>query len=106
MLVVRSWLTQFGALRAPLRNLIALAPATFGSPLAHKGRSFLGSVFKGSKNLFSPDFLKAGDEVLYGLELASDFTWDLAHRDLFADEPFYGPTRRTPYVFTFCGNRA
>lgn len=106
MLVIRSWLTHYGAERSPLRNLIALAPATFGSPLAHKGRSFLGAVFKGSKNLFSPDFLEAGDEVLHGLELASGFTWDLAHRDLFAGEPFYGPSRRTPYVFVFCGNRA
>ncbi|MBM4192780.1 MAG: hypothetical protein FJ202_00170 [Gemmatimonadetes bacterium] len=105
MLVVRSWLTQYGAAKAPLRNLIALAPATFGSPLAHKGRSFLGSIFKGSKSIGSPDFMEAGNEVLYGLELGGSFTWDLAHRDLFSDEVFYGPTRKTPCVFTFCGDR-
>lgn len=106
MLVIRAWLAHYGAEQAPLRNLIALAPATFGSPLAHKGRSFIGSIFKGDKNLLSPDFMEAGDEVLYGLELASRFTWDLAHRDLFGEEPFYGPSKRTPYVFVFCGTKA
>lgn len=106
MLVIRAWLTQYGAAQSPLRNLIALAPATFGSPLAHKGRSFIGSVFKGDKNLLSPDFMEAGDEVLFGLELGSRFTWDLAHRDLFGDDPFYGPTKRTPYVFVFCGTKS
>ncbi len=53
MLVIRAWLTQYGATKAPLRNLIALAPATFGSPLAHKGRSFIGSAFKGETIPFS-----------------------------------------------------
>src|SRR5690606_22985 len=35
----------------------------------------------------------------------SQFTWDLAHQDLFGDEVYYGPDRRTPYVFTFCGTK-
>jgi len=64
---------------------------------------FLGALAKGSKNPFKPDFLEAGDRVLDALELASPFTWHLAHRDLLGDEVFYGPTRRTPYVFVFCG---
>lgn len=106
MLVVRSWLTTYPARKDRLRHLIALAPATWGSPLAHKGRSWLGSVFKGSKNPFSPDFLEAGNEVLHGLELGSRFTWDLAHRDLFGEEVYYGPNKRTPYVFVFCGTKA
>ncbi len=105
MLVVRAWMATYQKRRDRLKHLVALAPATWGSPLAHKGRSWLGSVFKGSKNPFSPDFMEAGNEVLKGLELGSRFTWDLAHKDLFGDEIFYGPTRRTPYVFIFCGNK-
>ena len=105
MLVVRAWLTAYAGRRERLRHLIGLAPATFGSPLAHKGRSWLGALFKGNRHL-GPDFLEAGDKVLDGLELASRFTWDLAHLDLLGDETFYGPTRRTPYVFIFCGNRS
>jgi pimeloyl-ACP methyl ester carboxylesterase len=103
MLVIRAWLTAYDARRERLKHLIGLAPATFGSPLAHKGRSWLGAMFKGNRHL-GPDFLEAGDKVLDGLELASRFTWDLAHLDLLGDETFYGPTRRTPYVFIFCGN--
>jgi len=105
MLVIRAWLTAYAGRRDRLKHLIGLAPATFGSPLAHKGRSWLGALFKGNKHL-GPDFLEAGDKVLDGLELASRFTWDLAHLDLLGDETFYGPTRRTPYVFIFCGNRS
>ena len=104
MLVMRAWLTAYEGRRERLKHLIGLAPATFGSPLAHKGRSWLGALFKGNKHL-GPDFLEAGDRVLDGLELASRFTWDLAHLDLLGDETFYGPTRRTPYVFIFCGNQ-
>src|SRR2546423_199956 len=104
MLVIRSWLTAYAGRRDRLKHLIGLAPATFGSPLAHKGRSWLGALFKGNKHL-GPDFMEAGDKILDELELASRFTWDLAHLDLLGDETFYGPTRRTPYVFIFCGNR-
>lgn len=102
MLVIRAWLTAYAGRRQRLRHLIGLAPATFGSPLAHKGRSWIGALFKGSRHL-GPDFLEAGDRILDGLELGSRFTWDLAHADMLGDEVFYGPTRRTPYVFVFCG---
>ncbi|MDQ6769674.1 MAG: hypothetical protein M3Z54_06775 [Gemmatimonadota bacterium] len=105
MLVIRAWLTAYAGRRERLKHLIGLAPATFGSPLAHKGRSWLGALFKGNRHL-GPDFLEAGDRVLDGLELASRFTWELAHLDLLGDETFYGPTRRTPYVFVFCGNES
>jgi len=104
MLVIRAWLTAYEGRRDRLKHLIGLAPATFGSPLAHKGRSWLGALFKGNRHL-GPDFMEAGDKILDGLELGSRFTWDLAHLDLLADETFYGPTRRTPYVFVFCGNQ-
>lgn len=107
MLVVRSWLNSYSegeARRSRLKHLVALAPATNGSPLAHKGRSWLGSVFKGSKQP-GPDFMEAGDEILYGLELASGFTWDLAHDDLLGADARFRPGPETPYVFTFCGSR-
>ena len=105
MLVIRAWLTAYAKRRDRLKHLIGLAPATFGSPLAHKGRSWLGALFKGNRER-GPDFMEAGDRILDALELGSRFTWDLAHVDLLGDEPFYGPTRSTPFVFVFCGTRA
>lgn len=102
MLVIRSWLTAYGNRKNRLKHLVGLAPATFGSPLAHKGRSWLGTIFKSNKAL-GPDFMEAGDKVLDGLELASAFVWNLAHQDLVGTETFYGPSKRTPYPFIFCG---
>jgi hypothetical protein len=102
MLVIREWLTSFAARKDRLKHLIGLAPATFGSPLAHKGRSWLGALFKGNKQP-GPDFLAAGDRVLTALELGSSYTWNLAHKDLLADTAIYGPTARTPYPFIFIG---
>jgi hypothetical protein len=105
MLVIRAWLTTYAKQekrKHRLKRLIALAPASFGSPLAHKGRSWLGAIFKGNRAL-GPDFMDAGDLVLDSLELASRYTWDLAHRDLLSDTVFYGTDEDTPYVFTFCG---
>lgn len=104
MLVIRAWLASYASRRKRLKRLIGLAPASFGSPLAHKGRSWVGSIFKGRKQ-FGPDFMEAGDGVLDGLELGSRYTWDLAHRDLLAEHACYGPDADTPYVFTFCGNK-
>lgn len=112
MLVVRAWLTanrdDFSR-RGRLKHLIGFAPATWGSPLAHRGRGLLGSLFKGNKGRDAenaPDFLEAGDLILDGLELASRFTWELAHADLFGPKVFYGTDKETPYPFIFCGNRA
>jgi hypothetical protein len=112
MLVIREWLAgTIGTLDRPelararqsrLKHLIGLAPATFGSPLAHKGRSWLGAMFKGGKQP-GPDFMEAGDLVLSALELASSYTWNLAHRDFFADPPVYGRSAATPYPFVFVG---
>jgi pimeloyl-ACP methyl ester carboxylesterase len=102
MLVIRDWLTTYAERRERLRHLVALAPATFGSPIAHKGRSWLGALFKGRREL-GPDFLEAGDRILDALELGSRFTWDLAHLDLLGDEATYGPTRRTPFAFVLIG---
>lgn len=104
MLVIRTWLTVFDSQRryGRLKHLVALAPATFGSPLAKKGRSWLGAIFKG-KRQWGPDFMEAGDLVLDALELGSAYVWDLAHKDLLSPKPVYGPDSDTPFVFSFCG---
>ena len=109
MLVVRSWLTNRPAavgtntrLRR-LKHLVGLAPATWGSPQAHKGRTWLGALVKGDHRM-GPDFLNAGDEVLDGLELGSRFTWDLAHLDLLGTDSYFGTGPDTPYVTVFIGN--
>lgn len=110
MLVLRSWLANYGSggrssntRLARLKHLVGLAPATWGSPQAHKGRTWLGAIVKGNKEP-GPDFLNAGDAILDGLELGSKFTWDLAHIDLLGAEPFYGKGPDTPYVAVFVGN--
>jgi hypothetical protein len=41
--------------------------------------------------------------VLAGLELGSEFTWHLAHKDLVTPAPTYGPDATTPYPFIFIG---
>jgi len=111
MLVIRSWLTNYGTKAAGnrrlqrLKHLIGLAPATWGSPQAHKGRTWLGALVKGNKDFLGPDFLNAGDLVLEGLELGSSFTWKLAHRDLLGSEPFYDRGDNTPFVSVFIGNQ-
>jgi pimeloyl-ACP methyl ester carboxylesterase len=104
MLVLRAWLTGAPERHRRLRHLIGLAPATFGSPLAHKGRGMLGALFRGNRQL-GPDFLEAGDRILDALELGSAFTWELAELDMLGDTTYYGPTRTTPFAFILCGSR-
>jgi hypothetical protein len=109
MLVVRAWLAHQNI--APgenqrlkqLKHLIGVAPATWGSPQAHKGRSWLGALVKGSHTP-GPDFMNAGNLVLEGLELGSRYTWDLAHADLLGPKPYFGTGPDTPYVAVFIGN--
>jgi hypothetical protein len=108
MLVLRAWLANAGppagnARLKRLKHLVGVAPATWGSPQAHKGRTWLGAMIKGDKHL-GPDFMNAGDLVLEGLELGSQFTWDLAHLDLLGSQPFYDEGVNTPYVAVFIGN--
>ena len=110
MLVLRQWLTsdpyppsdERSRIRR-LKHLVGLAPATFGSPQAKKGRSWLGALVKGNHDL-GPDFLNAGDMVLDGLELASKYTWDLALKDMVGSTPLYDKGDGTPYVAVFIGN--
>jgi len=101
-LVARKWIAAHYAddpSACPVRNLVMLAPANFGSKLAHKGRSMLGRIVKGWKTGF-----ETGEEMLHALELSSPFLWDLAEADLFANpgapsrKPFYGPDLIRPFV--------
>ena len=47
-LVLRHWMTRYRTPENnPVRRVLMLAPANFGSHLAHKGRSFFGRIVKG-----------------------------------------------------------
>lgn len=88
-LVLRTWLQiYYSAGNSPIKNLVLLAPANFGSHLAHKGRAFFGRVIEGfnSKKMF-----QVGTQLLKGLELASPFTFNLALADCFNDQSYFGP---------------
>jgi hypothetical protein len=92
-LVIRHWIHQHYRRNVdriadcPIKRLVMLAPANFGSPLAHRGKSFLGSLFKGRWKI--GDLLEVGRNLLDGLELASPYQWELAHRDLLIDNPYF-----------------
>ncbi|MCH8547613.1 MAG: hypothetical protein LAT80_01985 [Balneolaceae bacterium] len=89
-LVVRHWIWRYYADKmeiCPIKRIVMLAPANFGSPLAHRGKSFLGRLVKGRWKV--GDFLEVGRRLLDGLELASPYQWELAHRDLFYGKKSY-----------------
>lgn len=102
MLVLRTWAVLYPESRHRLKHLVGFAPASFGSPIAHKGRSYLGRAIKGNPAQ-GPDFREAGDQILDALELGSAFTWDLAQVDLLGDKAFYGTSKDAPFVSVFCG---
>lgn len=86
-LVTRHWFTRYYTANTnPVKRFVQLAPANFGSPLAHKGRSFYGRAVKGWNQ---PGF-QTGTAILTGLELASAYTRSLAQQDLFAEDTWYG----------------
>ena len=83
-LVIRDWLTRFYEPdNVPIKHLVMLAPANFGSPLAHKGRALIGRVVKGFQ---SQKPFETGTRILKGLELASPYSWQLAFRDRFSSK--------------------
>jgi len=97
-LIIRDWMaTYFTAkhLKPPVNNLLMLAPANFGSPLAHKGRALYGRVIKGfnAKKRF-----QTGTHILRALEMASPYSWDLAQRDRFQDNAMTATGVRTTVI--------
>ena len=98
-LVVRAWLAAHPAQRQRVTHFVGLGAAHFGSPLAHKGRSFAGMIAKGNRTL-GEDFLEVGDGILDALELASPITWELAHRDLLRADLEYPVAR---WSYSICG---
>lgn len=105
-LVAREWLATYYPTGegAPVKRLVMLAPANFGSRLAALGKSMIGRVAKGWNNWF-----QTGEEMLRSLELASPYQWNLARRDLFDPDDTgeagpYGSDRIWPFVIT--GTRA
>ncbi|UCH47169.1 MAG: hypothetical protein JSU95_13865 [Betaproteobacteria bacterium] len=101
-LVARHWIsTYYQSLPCPVQNLVMLAPANFGSALAHLGRSLLGRVLKGWRTGF-----ETGEEMLHALELGSPYQWRLAQDDLFVPEGssarsspvLYAPDKVRPFV--------
>jgi pimeloyl-ACP methyl ester carboxylesterase len=104
-LVSREWLVRYGpgwASGCPLKRLLMLAPANFGSRLAAQGKSMIGRIVKGWNNWF-----QTGEQMLRELELASSYQWGLARRDLISETPGqpspYGPGKVLPFVI--CGSR-
>lgn len=105
--VIRHWLTQYlknvcdgDFAKCPIRRMVLLAPANFGSRLAAQGQSALAMIFRGGiKHGF-----QTGRAILQGLELGSPFLRELADRDLFCDKPIYPVDHdQGPYVFVFSG---
>lgn len=85
-LVIRMWMQRCCARGlSPIDHCLMLAPANFGSPLAHQGQALLGRVVKG----FGQDRpFQVGSHLLRGLEIGSPFTFDLALADCFSHSPF------------------
>ena len=89
-LVVREWMTRYYTpATVPVKRFVMLAPANFGSGIAHKGLSFMGRAIKGWSSGF-----QTGTQLLRSLELASPYTANLADRDLFDPaQRWYGADR-------------
>src|SRR6185295_18952409 len=100
-LVARQWLSVYypSGRNCPVRRMIMLAPANFGSKLAAVGQSMLGRVVKGWNNWFH-----TGKQMLRSLELASPYQWNLVQRDLLspieaeATVSPYGDSKVWPFV--------
>lgn len=68
----------------PIRNLVMLAPADFGSPLAKLGKSLIGRLVKGWNfdDVAGGSIGETGERVLDALEMASPYSWDLGLEEL------------------------
>ncbi len=94
-LVIRQMLMQYEwmRLRDRVASIVFVAPANFGSPLAHKGKSQLGRLKTIiTDNLLGDDsfvselqFGEVGEQILTDLELAAPRQWLLSDFDLYND---------------------
>jgi hypothetical protein len=105
--VVRHWLNHYlgdvckgNLARCPVRSLIMLAPANFGSRRAAQGKSALAKLFKGGME----HGFQTGKRILEGLELGSPVLWRIAEGDLFAGERRYPCTPAGPFVYVMSGS--
>lgn len=71
-LVMRNWMLNFSGAHQPIRNLIYLAGANFGSGWAHLGK---GQLARWGRQIWSGS--EAGVQVLQALELGSSDTLDM-----------------------------
>ena len=71
-LVIRNWIRKFAGRRQPIRNLVYLAGANFGSGWAHLGK---GQLARWGRQFWSGS--EAGVKVLNALELGSSDTIDM-----------------------------
>lgn len=110
-LVAREWMTTCypDGVGCPVKRLVMLAPANFGSRLAAVGKSMIGRLVKGITNR-----LETGQEMLNALELASPYQWNLTRRDLLQppEQARAGETAVSPFgggqvwPFVIIGTRA
>ena len=99
-LIIRHFISEYYINKidkCPVRKILMLAPANFGSPLAHYGKSILGMIFRGRYKF--GDLFEVGRRLLSGLEIASPYQWHLAHRDIITDEPYYLPDKIQTFIF-------
>ena|SRR2546425_5485171 len=105
--VVRHWLAYHlseickgDMTRCPIRCLIMLAPANFGSRLAAQGKTALAKLFRGGVT----HGFQTGQRILEGLELGSPVLWRMAEKDLFSKRSFYPcDPDHGPFVFILSG---
>ena len=105
--VVRHWLDYYlrevcggDPQRCPIRSIIMLAPANFGSRLAAQGKTALAKIFKGGV----ANGFQTGKQILTGLELGSPILWKMANEDLFAGKSRYPSVPgKGPFVYIFSG---
>lgn len=96
-LVIRQYLAHYfygQPQKCPINRLVMLAPANFGSPLAHLGKSMIGRLAKGWK---WDGVFQSGTRILDALELGSPISWQLAELDLFNPN---NQVFRTSNIFT------
>ena len=102
-LVLRKWLLEyFDEYSHPINNCVMLAPANFGSALAHKGRALLSRVFKGNH---SDHLFEVGEKLLFGLELGSDWLWSQTLLDSFNKSFFNKNNILTTVIIGTKGNK-